>query len=226
LALLILVTAPASRLLTVFPQFAAAMGCFERLQAFLLLPVVFDRSSRQNELDDDELSPIPPQHSSEVEMHTSKTKAGIKQAVITAEDVTICPTATSPAVLSHASFKIEQGSITALLGPTGSGKTILLRALLGELRADSGHISALQGPVAYCAQTPWMINLSVRLNICGPFARGTCVDEAWYDQALHACCLDTDISSFPQGDSTPVGSKGITLSGGQKHRVVSESYSG
>ncbi|KEQ80625.1 putative multidrug resistance protein [Aureobasidium pullulans EXF-150] len=220
LALLTLVTTPASKLLTVLPQSAAAMGCFERLQKFLLLQVASDRAIARYGIERDSSLPIASSHPSEVELQTFIAKADTEQAVITVEDLTVCPTTTSPPAISHASFRIERASVTALLGPTGSGKTTLLRALLGELRVESGLISPLRGPVAYCAQTPWLVNLSVRSNICGPFARDTAIHETWYEEVLHACCLDSDLSIFPQGDSTQVGSKGFTLSGGQRHRVA------
>lgn len=196
------------------------MGCFERLQKFLLLPVA---TTTRHCMGREESSTSLPEHPSEVELQTFITKADTEQAVIAVEDLTVCPTATSPAAVSHASFQIKKASVTALLGPTGSGKSILLRALLGELSVESGHVSGLQGPVAYCAQTPWLVNSSVRSNICGPFARDTAVLEAWYKEVLYACCLDSDISTFPQRDATQVGSKGFTLSGGQRHRIVSES---
>lgn len=203
------------------PQFAAAMGCFERLQAFLLLPAVVDTATTRNGIDDDSVSTSAFEQPLEVEMQTCRPTIDVEPAAVTVTDATIRPTAASPAVLSDASFRVERGSITALLGPTGSGKTTLLRTILGELRPDSGEISPFSGPVAYCAQTPWMVNRSIRLNICGPFARDTYVVEAWYKRVLYACCLDTDISTFAHGDSTHVGSKGFSLSGGQKQRVVS-----
>ncbi|KAH0283877.1 putative multidrug resistance protein, partial [Aureobasidium sp. EXF-3399] len=221
LALLTLITAPASKLLTVLPQFAAAMGCFERLQAFLLLPVVLDQSaSEDDETDNEDPSTISSRQPSELEMQTLRPKTDVEPAVITVTDATIRPTATAPAVLSDASFRVEKASITALLGPTGSGKTTLLRTILGELGSDSGDVSTLSGPIAYCAQTPWMVNRSIRSNVCGPFVRDTYVVESWYNRVLHACCLDTDISIFPHGDSTQVGSKGFSLSGGQKQRIA------
>ena len=197
------------------------MGCFERLQAFLLLPAVDDRSSRRNDSDDDSLSTSAFEQPREVEMQTFRPETDVEPAVITVMNATIRPIATAPAVFSDASFQVEKGTITALLGPTGSGKTTLLRTILGELRPDSGDVSSFSRPVAYCAQTPWMVNRSIRSNICGPFARDTYVIEAWYKRVLHACCLNTDISTFPHGDSTQVGSKGFSLSGGQKQRIVS-----
>ena len=221
LALLTLVTTPASKLLTILPQSAAAMGCFERLQTFLLLSVVPDRSAAWDGMEHDGPSSIVPEHPSEAELQTFVTKVDTEQAVITAEDLTVRPAATCSAAISHVTFRIEKGSVTALLGPTGSGKTTLLRALLGELRVESGHVSAFRGRVAYCAQTPWLVNLSIRSNICGPYARDKTVSEAWYKEVLHACCLEADISSFPHGDATQVGGNGVTLSGGQRHRVVS-----
>ena len=46
------------------------------------------------------------------------------------------------------------------------------------------------------------------------------MDEDWYDTVVDASALTHDISNFPNGDLTVIGSRGITLSGGQKHRVA------
>ena len=91
--------------------------------------------------------------------------------------------------------------------------------------ATAGLPMSVQGPpvppktssaAAYCAQTAWLVNETVRQNILGK----SNYDEAWYDSVTKACALDHDFQQFPKGDLSLVGSKGISLSGGQKNRVV------
>lgn len=74
--------------------------------------------------------------------------------------------------------------------------------------------------MAYCAQTPWLVNESILKNICG-LTELSLINEAWYDSVIHACALDEDIKLLPEGDRTIIGSRGLTLSGGQKQRLVS-----
>lgn len=71
--------------------------------------------------------------------------------------------------------------------------------------------------IAYCAQTPWLVNKSIQKNILGT----SLYDGPWYKTVLSACALFEDLKNYPAGDRTLVGSKGITLSGGQKQRIVS-----
>jgi len=103
----------------------------------------------------------------------------------------------------------------------GSGKTILVKALLGDLPPDTGTIKTAFGSIAYCSQTAWLINGTIKDNIRGHLWEGGDIGQAWYEQVVHVCDLEEDLQQLPDGDQTVIGSRGITLSGGQKHRVVS-----
>lgn len=81
-----------------------------------------------------------------------------------------------------------------------------------------GSILTSTSSIAYCDQTPWLQNISIRDNITGQSP----LDDKWLASVIRSCALDEDISMFPQGDLTIVGSGGVALSGGQKLRVVSE----
>lgn len=70
--------------------------------------------------------------------------------------------------------------------------------------------------MAFCAQTPWLQNKSIRENVLGV----SDYDEKWYRRVLSYCSLEEDIDEFADGDETTVGSKGVALSGGQKSRLV------
>ncbi|KAH3670504.1 hypothetical protein OGAPHI_001019, partial [Ogataea philodendri] len=126
-------------------------------------------------------------------------------------------------------FKV--GKLNVIVGPTGSGKTSLLLALLGEMDLDKGHVflpgasareelipnpvTGLVESVAYCAQTAWLLNATIKENIlfASPF------NQERYDAVIYACGLARDLEILEAGDETEIGEKGITLSGGQKQRV-------
>jgi ATP-binding cassette, subfamily C (CFTR/MRP), member 1 len=70
--------------------------------------------------------------------------------------------------------------------------------------------------VAYSAQTPWLPNGKVRDVI----TCGADYELLWYRAVIEACALDIDMQTWPHADETRVGDRGITMSGGQKHRLV------
>lgn len=123
------------------------------------------------------------------------------------------------------------GRLNVVAGPTGSGKTSLLMALLGEMTILDGSVmlpngcsrdelipnpvTGLAESVAYCAQQAWLVNDTIKQNIL--FASPW--NEERYRNVLSACALKRDLEILDDGDSTLVGEKGITLSGGQKQRV-------
>ncbi|KAJ6555137.1 hypothetical protein DFH09DRAFT_573964 [Mycena vulgaris] len=115
----------------------------------------------------------------------------------------------------------ERGRINLVVGPTGSGKTSLLMALLGEMHwipaSPDSWYNLPRGPgVAYAAQESWVLNETIRDNIIfdTPF------DEERYKKVLYQCALEPDLGLFQAGDKTEVGEKGLTLSGGQKARLT------
>lgn len=124
------------------------------------------------------------------------------------------------------------GKLNIIAGATGSGKTSLLMALLGEMRLLKGSVylpgglasrvdlpvdpqTGLIESVAYCAQEAWLVNDTVKENIvfASPF------DQRRYNAVLRACALERDLEILDAGDQTLVGEKGISLSGGQKQRI-------
>ena len=120
-------------------------------------------------------------------------------------------------VLKDVTLSIDRGKLAIVLGPTGSGKSTLLKALLGEVEMISGSMYVESGNSAYCDQSPWIRNASIKDNIVGDSPP----DSDWYDAVLVGCDLKRDLEQFPDGDQTMTGSNGESLSGGQKQRVVS-----
>ena len=126
-------------------------------------------------------------------------------------------------------FKV--GRLNIVAGPTGSGKTSLLMALLGEMTLIHGKVhfpggqcredlvpdpeSGLIEGVAYCSQQAWLVNDTIKQNILfsSPW------DKKRYDSVIEACALGRDLAVLDAGDATLVGEKGIVVSGGQKQRI-------
>lgn len=115
--------------------------------------------------------------------------------------------------LENVDLSITHG-LTTIIGPVGSGKTTMLQVILGELEIDGGQLH-IDGVLSYASQETWLFEGSIRQNILfiEPF------DEARYRKVVKVCALEKDFELFPYGDSTIVGERGISLSGGQKARV-------
>ncbi|KAL8947107.1 MAG: hypothetical protein Q9222_006574 [Ikaeria aurantiellina] len=128
-------------------------------------------------------------------------------------------------------IRFSIGDLNLVVGPTGSGKTSLLMALLGEMTLFQGAVhlpgvrpreamvedeeTGFTESVAYCAQQAWLVNDTIKQNIlfASPFS------ESRYKAVIAACALERDLKILDAGDQTLVGEKGITLSGGQKQRI-------
>jgi ATP-binding cassette, subfamily C (CFTR/MRP), member 1 len=113
-------------------------------------------------------------------------------------------------ILKDISTRFPRPSFTIIVRPVESGKSTILRSLLGEASCSRGVIRVCTPDVAFCDQTPWLINASVRNNIFP----GSDLDRLWYETVLQTCALKKDLEKFLDGDSTWVGSGGMILSGG------------
>ncbi|XP_051530364.1 ATP-binding cassette sub-family C member 3-like isoform X3 [Myxocyprinus asiaticus] len=116
--------------------------------------------------------------------------------------------------LENINVMVPQGSLLAVVGHVGCGKTSLVSALLGEMKKLEGQIS-IRGSVAYVPQQAWIQNDTLRDNILF----GKPYLEQKYRCVLEACALTPDLEMLPGGDQTEIGEKGINLSGGQRQRV-------
>ncbi|KAF9972235.1 hypothetical protein BGZ73_004675 [Actinomortierella ambigua] len=129
-------------------------------------------------------------------------------------DLTSASRDTLGPVLHDISLTIKRGSLTAIVGRVGEGKSSLVGALLGEMYKYNGTVRAY-GSLAYVAQSAWILNDTVRNNILF----GLEYDRDRYLQAIKACALVPDFKMLVNGDKTVIGEKGINLSGGQKQRI-------
>ncbi|KAF7908234.1 uncharacterized protein EAF01_003989 [Botrytis porri] len=139
-------------------------------------------------------------------------------------------------VLRDLNLHFPNNALSVISGPTGSGKSLLLSAILGEVEVLSGNITVPRPPqaserhdskataadwvlpsaIAFVSQTPWIENASIKDNILF----GLPFDPIRYQKVLHACALTKDLHMFDDGDLTEVGAQGISLSGGQKWRLT------
>jgi ABC-type multidrug transport system fused ATPase/permease subunit len=127
------------------------------------------------------------------------------------------------------SLRLRRGSFTVITGRIGSGKTTLLKVLLGLLPMDSGTIKwngkVVQDPAsffvpprsAYTPQVPHLFSESLRDNIL----MGLPEDKVDLEGAIYLAVMDRDVATMELGLDTPVGPKGVRLSGGQVQRAAS-----
>ncbi|KAF9364357.1 Canalicular multispecific organic anion transporter 2 [Mortierella sp. NVP85] len=112
------------------------------------------------------------------------------------------------------SILFARGSLTAIVGRVGQGKSSMLSAIIGDMYKRQGTVK-VYGSVAYVPQQAWIINATVRDNIIF----GKPFDQERYDRVLSASGLLPDLEILAAGDMTEIGERGINLSGGQKQRV-------
>ncbi|NWW67276.1 MRP6 protein, partial [Ifrita kowaldi] len=148
--------------------------------------------------------------------HRSTSGCGelLLQASITIRNGTFCWSKETSPCLRSIDLTVPQGSLLAVVGQVGAGKSSLLAALLGELETTDGCVT-MKDTAAYVPQQAWVLNASVEDNILF----GKEMDETWFNRVTEACALHPDLETFPAGQKSEIGEKGINLSGGQKQRV-------
>ncbi|KAI2616070.1 P-loop containing nucleoside triphosphate hydrolase protein [Hypoxylon sp. NC1633] len=137
-------------------------------------------------------------------------------------------------VLRDLNIKFPKGELSVISGKTGSGKSLMLAAILGEVEILGGSISVPQAPserydtkanrdnwtipgaIAFVAQIPWIENATVKENILF----GLPYDAYRYNKTIEVCALTKDMDMFSDGEDTEIGANGINLSGGQKWRIT------
>ncbi|KAI0189383.1 putative ABC transporter [Xylaria flabelliformis] len=209
MAILSMITHPANMVMTIVPRAVAAFSGFERIQTFLLQQPL--KAYRETLPRSDTHTLLWDPSSGHL------TKPGpaiqIRDVAIGAKDL----------LLRNINIELAVGSFTVLSGPTGSGKSSLLRSLIGEVVPTRGSVKLLSRQIAYCAQKPWLPNGTIRNSIRGFADMHDAIgseSQEWYDKVIEVCCLAQDFASLYDGDQTQIGSRGLNLSGGQRQRVA------
>lgn len=116
--------------------------------------------------------------------------------------------------LTDITVMFPEGELSVITGPTASGKTALLMALLGEMTLLEGRLimskdtsvvdeHGLQHAISYAAQTPWLRHQSIKENILFGYP----YDEERYEAVVEACALSPDLQMLEDGDATEIGAR-------------------
>ncbi|KAI4498656.1 hypothetical protein M0802_006362 [Mischocyttarus mexicanus] len=119
--------------------------------------------------------------------------------------------------LRDINITVQKGQLVGIMGEVGSGKSLLLDAILAEISKVNGTIALnnINKGFGYVKQNPWLQYGTIRENILF----GKSYDHNKYKSILEACALADDVNSLREGDLTAIGEAGNALSGGQKTRI-------
>lgn len=130
--------------------------------------------------------------------------------------------------IQRISFTLQRGTLTVITGRVASGKTTLLRTLLGLLPGDEGDIrwngEQVSDPAnffvpprsAYTPQVPHLFSDTLAENILS----GLSLDGVALQTAIKTAIMERDVASFEEGLQTVIGTRGLKLSGGQAQRTA------
>lgn len=220
LALLAIMINPIAELVTATTNVASALSCLDRIQRFLQKQTLTDR--HEPRLEGGELSVLhihPAANGGDGALALSALDApgAVSTPVFRARNASFGYETSHP-VLGNITMEVLPSMVVMILGPVGSGKSTLLRSLMKETHLLAGNLESPSiKQIAYCDQVPWLLNQSVKDNIVA-FSE---YNEDRYNSVIKACQLEKDFNQLPDGDETITGSKAVSLSGGQRARIVS-----
>jgi ATP-binding cassette, subfamily B, bacterial CvaB/MchF/RaxB len=134
-----------------------------------------------------------------------------------------------PEVLSGVNLRIDAGESVAIVGPSGGGKTTLLKLILGVHLPSSGEVLVGGVPLARVGLRAWRDMVGVVMQdehlFSGSIADNIAFfegrpDTAWMEQCARVAAVHDEIEAMPMGYHTLIGDMGAALSGGQKQRVL------
>ena len=192
--------APLEQLITVWRAFIVARTAWQRLRSLMV-------------------------HSSDDQKGTALPRPTGRLDI---EKVSYVPPGVSEPVIRRASFHLDGGDALGIVGPSGAGKTTLVRLIVGSLRPTAGHVR-LDGAdvttwpdadrgrhVGYLPQSVELFAGTVRENIA---RLGSAEDQDVVPVAKLAGAHEV-ILGLPKGYDTPIGEGGVPISGGQRQRIA------
>lgn len=204
----------------------AGGAAYARLAPLLAPPLRLEFRSRSERLS----STLLPGPTSLPEIHNAQSRAPLG---LRFDGVSFTyPGATAPAILD-VDFDAPAGTLIAITGPVGAGKSALARLASGTVLPDEGEVwiggrrTTSMDPmdrvasVGYLGQEPHLFSGSVAENVA-LWALVALGDEptTLIDRAVNLAALDRDMAEMPSGLETQIGELGVRMSGGQRQRVA------
>ncbi|MHA7965862.1 ABC transporter ATP-binding protein [Paenibacillus sp. CAU 1782] len=206
---------PFTQMASFFTQFQKALGASERIIELL------DQQGEHGwaQMDDDKKNAV---------VRDGESSREGNGAGLAFRDISFAYSEDRP-ILSGVSFQAVAGGMTAIVGPSGGGKTTLFSLLERFYEPGSGSIvyggrsiqdlplKEWRGKLAYVSQESPMMAGSIRYNLT--YGLDGCKEED-IRAAIGGANLSEFISSLPEGLDTEVGERGVKLSGGQRQRLA------
>ncbi|MFN3455419.1 MAG: ATP-binding cassette domain-containing protein [Pseudobdellovibrio sp.] len=119
-------------------------------------------------------------------------------------------------ILDHVSFTLHKNEITALIGPVGAGKSILIKSLMKETPFVANKL--ITEPYCYLPQEPFILSATLKENIIFDYNTAQFSDNQAM-KSLHQAQFDLTQDRISDGLNTVIGERGLNISGGQKQRL-------
>ena len=121
-------------------------------------------------------------------------------------------------LLEKINFTVKKGELIGIYGPTGSGKTCLLNAIMNNydvIKDKDKEEPIINGDISFCPSQPWIMTETIKNNIIfyGEYNKDK------YKTIIDLCCLNKDFQKLLEGDKTLVNSNCSNISEGQKIRI-------
>ncbi|RGP79906.1 hypothetical protein FLONG3_1977 [Fusarium longipes] len=220
LAYFMLLRTPLMALPTALSAIADARAALERLAMFMLASDNHTDTQKSDLQSDLGYSSDDATQDAVIRVEDATFAYHDDEQLLAADSKEESETSTKSQRLRLDSLLVKRNQLVCIVGAVASGKSSVLKALLGDLQliqARSFHLSLAKSSsqIAFAPQSAWLLSETVRENI----VFGRPFDHAWYNEVLTRCCLHPDMKVLPDGDLTVVGENGVSLSGGQKQRI-------
>jgi ATP-binding cassette, subfamily C (CFTR/MRP), member 1 len=217
LAVLQLAETPVRLLVGTLPDLVSSVSCFARIQDFLLSPSRRDHRMSVGRMSQNSLCDRSAMGSEE----NIELRSGVNVSHMLTDDSMVlrgfsCGWSKDTPIVHDIDIRVKRAGFVFIIGPVGCGKSTLIKGMLGETPSSEGFVYTSTTSIAFADQEPWNRNSTIRESIRGE----SNYDESLYQEVIECCGLQHDLGSLPAGDSTVIGSKGISLSGGQKQRLA------